>query len=472
MNVPIPGTTTATILTRALFEEACKSVAAGCNPEDLRRGMQKATDIVADELKKLSKVVDSKEEIEQVATISANSDIEVGKIIAHGMEKVGKEGVILVQDGKGLDNEIEVVEGMKFDQGFLSHHFVSDKKTMKWEEENVSVLITDTKVAHASQIVPLLEQVLHARKKLLIVAADGLDNDVLTALVLNKRAVGLNVCAVKAPGFGDNRKAILQDLATLTGADLISEELGMKLEEITLKQLGTVKKATVSADDTILLGGSGSKAAVDERCEQIREHLKRATSDYEREKLNDRLAKLGGGVAILKVGGASETEVGEKKDRVVDALNATRAAVEKGIVPGGGTALLYASRALENLKLDNFDQNVGVKIVRKACEAPCRTIVNNAGLEGSLVVATLLDTKNTSNRLGFNAQTGEYVDMLTAGIIDPTKVVHTALVDASRMASLMATTEAMIVDEEKPAAASNMPAGMGGMGGMPQMPMF
>lgn len=461
------GTTTATVLTRAMFEEGCKAVSSGCNPMDVRRGMMRATDVVVDELRKMTKMIDSQEEIEQVATISANSDREIGSLLANAMARVGKEGVITIQDGKGIENEIEIVEGMRLDQGFLSHHFVTDKKTQRVEMEDVHVLLVDQKITSIQSLLPILEQIAVNRKRLLIIASDGLDSEVLTTLAINKSMRGLQVAAVRAPSFGDIRKAYLQDLAILTGGELISEEMNMRLEDVTLKQLGQVKKLTITADDTIMLGGAGDKALIEERCESIRDIIRRPSSSaYDIEKAQERLAKLSGGVAVVKVGGTSEVEVGEKKDRIVDALSATRAAVEEGIVPGGGTALLYASQALKNLKLDNFDQQVGVDVIRKACQVPCRTIASNAGAEGALIVQTLINSGEINTRRGFNAQSGEFVDMLEAGIIDPTKVVRTALIDASGVASLMTTTECMVVEEKEEKAASSAMGAMGGMGGM------
>lgn len=440
------GTTTATVLMRGIFEEGVKAVASGCNPMDVRRGILSATQIVVDELKKISKPIEGHEEIKQVAIISANSDHEIGELLANAISRVGKEGVITIQDGKGLENEIEVVEGMRLDQGYLSHHFVTDKKTQKVEMEDVHVLITDFKINSIHSMLPILEQIAMNRKRLLIIASDGVESDILTTLALN-RMNGLQVVAIRAPGFGDNRKAILQDLAILTGGEVVSTDIGIKLEEIKLNQLGQIKKLTVSSEDTIMLGGAGSPEAIAERCDIIREIIKNSTSNYETEKARERLAKLSGGVAVIKIGGTSEVEVSEKKDRVIDALSATRAAIEEGIVPGGGCALLYASLALKNLKVDNFDQQVGINIIKKACQVPCRTISDNAGSEGGLVVSTLINASKIDIRRGFNAQTATFVDMLNEGIIDPTKVVRTALVDASGVASLMTTTECMVVEE-------------------------
>ncbi len=457
------GTTTATILTRAIFEEGCKRVAAGVNPMDLRRGVTMAVERVVKQLQEMSKKVESRDEIKQVGTISANNDAAIGELLASAMERVGRDGLIEVVDGKGVENEIEVVEGMDFNEGYLSHHFVTDRKQMCWQAEDASVLIVDSKINNVHALLPILDQVVAARKKLLIISPEGMDSEPLTALIINKTR-GLNVAAVKAPGFGDHRIAQLQDMAVLTGAELVSEEVGLKLEDVTLNQLGSAKKITVFQDRTIILGGNGDPAAIQARCESIRESLSRTTSNYEKEKLQARLGKLSGGVALIKVGGNSEVEVGEVKDRIVDALNATKAAVEQGIVPGGGTALLYASKiALDNLKVDNFDQQVGIDIVRKACQTPCRLICSNAGVEGALIVNQLLQ-QNDMKR-GFNAQNLEFTDMVKAGIIDPTKVVRTAITDASSVASLLTTTEALICDEpDKPG--DNAGSGMNPMGGM------
>merc|ERR1719482_82829 len=379
------------------------------------------------------------------------------------MEKVGKEGVITVQDGKTLEDELEVVEGMKFDRGYISPYFVTSAKTQKTEFDNPLILLVEKKVSSLQSMLPLLEQVVKTQKPLVIIAED-VDGEALATLVVNKLRGGMNVAAVKAPGFGDNRKATLQDMAVLTGGTVVSEDVGMKLETADLSVLGTCKKITISKDDTILLDGAGAKEAIDERCDLLRESIVGTTSEYEKEKLQERLAKLSGGVAVLKVGGATETEVSEKKDRVTDALNATRAAVEEGIVAGGGTALLYASKALDGIATANFDQKVGVDIMRHALTMPCKTIANNAGAEGAVVVGKLLESTDTT--FGFDAQQGEYVDMIAKGIIDPTKVVRTALVDAASNASLMTTTEAMISDLPEDKAASPPGGGMGGMGGM------
>ena len=431
---------------------------------DLRRGIQLAAERVVNFLKASSKTIESKEAIAQVATISANGDKTIGELIASAMEKVGKEGVITVKDGKTLYDEVEVIEGMKFDQGYLSRYFVTDQKNQKCDFQQPLLLLTDKKVSSIHPLLPLLNKVAQERRSLVIIA-ENVEGDALATLILNKLQIGLNVVAVKAPGFGDNRKAILQDLAVLTGGTVISEEVGLKLEEVSLEQLGSCKSIEITADDTLILTDKGNEEQVKERCDSIREAIKRSTSEYEKEKYQERLAKLSGGVAVLKVGGSSEVEVGEKKDRITDALNATKAAVEEGIVPGGGVALLQASKALDSLKkeLQVADQVHGVDIIQRACRIPCKKIADNAGVSGSVVVERLLDAK--SETFGYNAATGEYVDMIKAGIIDPTKVVRTALIDASGVASLMTTTETIIVElpeDKKPP----MGGGMGGMGGM------
>lgn len=469
------GTTSATVLTRAIFSEGCKSVAAGMNPTDLRRGIQMAVDHVVDQLAKLSQDIDDKQKVAQVATISANSETEIGTLISDAMERVGKEGVITVQDGKTLFNELEVVEGMKFDRGYISPYFVTDNKTQTCEMENPFILLVEKKVSSLQSIIPVLETVVKAQRPLLIIAED-VESEALAALVINKIRGGVKVCAIKAPGFGDNRKASLQDMAVLTGATVVSEDLGHRLETTTADMLGTAKRVSVTKDDTLILDGAGLSELVDERCNLLRSSIDLTTSEYEKEKLQERLAKLSGGVAVIKVGGASEVEVSEKKDRVVDALNATRAAVAEGIVPGGGSALLWASRTLPSLyeKAANLDQKVGIQIIERACRAPVTQIAKNAGEEGAVVVGKLLE--NDSPYFGFNAQTGKFVDMVQEGIIDPTKVVRTGLVDASSVASLMMTAEALIADApEEPGAAApmggmgGMGGGMGGMGGMGMM---
>jgi len=465
------GTTTATVLTRAIFKEGCQSVAAGMNPMDLKRGIDVAVDHVIAFLTKQKKAIITAEEIEQVATISANNDKVIGKLIAHAMNKVGKEGVITVQDGKSLKDEVDVIEGMKFDQGTLSRYFFTDTKTQQCTYDDPVILLCESKISNIHQLLPILEKVAKARKKLVIIA-ENVEGDALSTLIIN-RMQGLQVCAVKAPGYGENRTNHLQDIAVLTGGQLVSEEAGVKLEELELDQLGTSKRITVTKDDTIILDGGGKKADIQERCNQIRGAIEATTSDYEKEKLQERLAKLSGGVAVLKVGGASEVEVNEKKDRITDALNATRAAVSEGIVPGGGVALLYASKSLEELKQSvkqkNLAQGQGVQIIQDALKVPCKLIAHNAGYEGSVVVEKLLE-KNNFN-MGFDAQIGVYTDLIKAGIIDPVKVVKTALIDAASVSSLMTTTEAVIVDlPKKRESGSGAPAmgggGMGGMGGM------
>lgn len=464
------GTTTATILTRAIYSEGCKAVAAGMNPMDIRRGITAAVDYVLEELKKNSRTISSKEEIAQVATISANGDREIGMLIANAMEKVGREGVITVSDGKTLQDQLEVVEGMKIDRGYISPYFITNAKTQKAEFDKPLLLLFDGKISTINPLLPILEQVLQdpAQVRPLVIVAEDIDGEALTMLVVNKlRGVISKIAAIKAPGYGDNRKANLQDLAILTGATVISEEAGLKLEEAKLEHLGSCKKIAISKDDTIVLDGHGDKGAIEERCALIRDSIVAPNvSAYEREKMQERLAKLAGGIAVIKVGGASEVEVGEKKDRVDDALNATRAAVEEGIVPGGGSALLYSTIDLHNkVSVSNSDQRHGVEIVRKALQVPAKSIIDNAGMEGAVVIGKLLEEAkgNPKSSRGMNAATGEYCDMIAAGIIDPTKVVRTALTDASGVASLMTTTEAMVVElprEELPAPGGPAMAGM------------
>ncbi|KAG4983133.1 hypothetical protein AAZX31_10G121700 [Glycine max] len=455
------GTTCATVLTRAIFTEGCKSVAAGMNAMDLRRGISMAVDAVVTNLKSRARMISTSEEIAQVGTISANGEREIGELIAKAMEKVGKEGVITISDGKTLYNELEVVEGMKLDRGYISPYFITNDKNQKCELEDPLILIHEKKISSINAIVKVLELALKRQRSLLIIAED-VESDALATLILNKLRAGIKVCAIKAPGFGENRKANLQDLAVLTGGALITEELGLKLEKVDLDMLGTCKKITVSKDDTVILDGAGDKKALEERCEQIRSAIENSTSDYDKEKLQERLAKLSGGVAVLKIGGASEAEVGEKKDRVTDALNATKAAVEEGIVSGGGVALLYASKELDKLQTANFDQKIGVQIIQNALKTPVLTIASNAGVEGAVVVGKLLEQEN--HDLGYDAAKGEYVDMVKAGIIDPLKVIRTALVDAASVSSLMTTTEAVV--SELPNDDKDTPAMAGGMGGM------
>merc|ERR1712176_413019 len=466
------GTTTATVLARSIYSEGCKAVAAGMNPLDLKRGIQLAVDTVIKTLESISRPISSKEEVGQVGTISANSDIEIGSLIADAMERVGKEGVITVQEGKTLDNELEVVEGMKFDRGYISPYFISNAKTQEVELENPLILLGGKKASSIQQILPLLEQVVKSQQSLLIVAED-VESEALATLVVNKLRAGIKVCAVKAPGFGDNRKATMQDLAILTGGTVVSEDIGMKLEEVTQEHLGRCKKLTVTKNDTVVLDGSGNRDDIQERCDLIRSSIDTTKSDYEREKLQERLAKMAGGVAVIKVGGASEVEVNEKKDRVVDALNATRAAVEEGIVPGGGKALLYASTLLTEVaekEAKNMDQRIGVEIIQRALKSPLHTIATNAGAEGAVVCGELTKP-DTAVETGYNAQDDIYCNMFEAGIIDPTKVTRTGIVDAASVAGLLTTSEAMIVDKPDEGGAGGMPGGMppGGMGGMPGM---
>eukprot|EP00596_Hydrurales_sp_CCMP1899_P000442 CAMPEP_0119042136 /NCGR_PEP_ID=MMETSP1177-20130426/14387_1 /TAXON_ID=2985 /ORGANISM="Ochromonas sp, Strain CCMP1899" /LENGTH=554 /DNA_ID=CAMNT_0007008705 /DNA_START=57 /DNA_END=1718 /DNA_ORIENTATION=- len=439
------GTTTATVLTRAIFSEGCKAVAAGMNPMDLKRGAQMAVDEVVKNLDAISRPISTKNEVAQVGTISANGEREIGDLLSEAMERVGKEGVITVQDGKTLQNELDVVEGMKFDRGYISPYFITDNKAQICEFEKPLILLVEKRISNLASLIPLLESVVKSQRPLLIIAED-VESEALSTLIVNKLRGGIKICAVKAPGFGDNRKAMLQDLAVITGGCVISEELGLSLENVTEEHLGTCAKIKVSKDDTIILDGDGDKHAIEDRCQIIREGAEATQSDYEKEKLQERLAKIAGGVAVIKVGGGSDVEVGEKRDRVIDALNATRAAVELGIVPGGGVALLWASRQLAEIKLkcENMDQKIGVEIIERACRAPLKTIATNAGFEGSVIVGELL--KQPTHDIGFNAQTGEYVNMIEKGIMDPTKVVRTALLDAFSVSGLLMTTEAMIAD--------------------------
>ncbi len=460
------GTTTATVLAEAIIKEGCKAVAAGMNPMDLKRGIDMAVEAVVEDVKSRSKEVKTSEEIAQVGTISANGDTSIGDYLAQAMEKVGNDGVITVEDAKGLETELSVVEGMQFDRGYLSPYFVTDADKMTVEYDAPYVLLYDQKISNLQAILPVLEAVLQSGRALLIVAED-IDGEALATLVVNRIRSGLKVCAVKAPGFGDRRKAILQDLAVLTGGQVISEELGMKLENTTVDMLGTAKRVVITKDDTTIIDGSGDKEAIEARKAQIKREIEKTTSDYDREKLQERLGKLSGGVAVLKVGGSSEVEVKEKKDRIDDALNATRAAVKEGVVAGGGTALLYATKALDNVKPANQDQFVGVDIIRRALQAPIRQIAENAGVDGAVVAGKLLES--TDYNYGYNAATGEYTDLIKAGIVDPTKVVRTALQDAASVASLLITTEAMVTELPEPKECScgghgGMPGGAGAMG--------
>lgn len=464
------GTTTATVLARSIYSEGCKAVAAGLNPLDLRRGIQLAVNNVVETLEEISRPISSKEEISQVGTISANSDTEIGALLSDAMERVGREGVITVQDGKTLENVLEVVEGMKFDRGYISPYFITNAKTQTCELENPLILLVEKKISNLQQMVPLLESVIKTQSSLLIVAED-VESEALATLVVNKLRAGIKVCAVKAPGFGDNRKATMQDLAILTGATVISEDMGMKLEETQPGHLGKCKKVTITKNDTIVLDGVGDKTVIAERCELIRNSIETTKSDYEREKLQERLAKLSGGVAVIQVGGASEVEVQEKKDRVIDALNATRAAVEEGIVPGGGKALLYCSTKLTEVaekQAKNMDQRIGVEIIQRALRAPLSTIVKNAGQEGAVICGELVKP-GVEIDYGFDAQEGVYCNLVEKGIIDPTKVTRTGIVDAASVAGLLTTSEAMIVDKPDENAGGPPGGGMGGMGGMPGM---
>jgi chaperonin GroEL len=461
------GTTTATVLARAIVREGAKSVAAGMNPMDLKRGIEKAVDAVVAELKKRSKKVKDNEEIAQVGTISANGDSEVGKMIAEAMAKVGNEGVITVEEAKGLETELDVVEGMQFDRGYISPYFITNAEKMVAELEDVAILIHEKKLTSLQPMLPILEAVVQSGRPLLIIAEE-IEGEALATLVVNKLRGGLKVCAVKAPGFGDRRKAMLEDIATVTGGQVISEDIGIKLENVKLNMLGSAKKVRVDKENTTIVDGAGKKADIQARVGQIKKQIDDSTSDYDKEKLQERLAKLAGGVAVIRVGGATEIEVKERKDRVDDALNATKAAVEEGIVPGGGVALLYTSKMLASLTGDNEDQTQGIAIVRRAIQYPIRIIAHNAGAEASIVVGKLLEQK--SNTFGFDAQNEKYVDFIETGIVDPTKVVRVALQNAASVAALMITTEAMISEKpEKKGPPGGMPGGGMGGGGMDGM---
>ena len=461
------GTTTATVLAQAIVREGCKSVAAGMNPMDLKRGIDAAVETVTAELAKMSKKVKTNEEIAQVGTIAANGNREIGDIIAKAMDKVGKEGVITVEEAKGLDTELDVVEGMQFDRGYLSPYFITNADKMTVELQNPYILIHEKRLSDLQPLLPILEAVVQSSRPLLIIAED-IEGQALATLVVNKLRGGLKVAAVKAPGFGDRRKAMLEDIAVLTAGDVISEDIGIKLENVTLPMLGSAKLVTIDKDNTTIIDGAGKKAEINGRCDQIRAQMEETSSDYDKEKLQERLAKLAGGVAVIKVGGATEVEVKEKKDRVDDALHATRAAVEEGIVPGGGVALLRASKLLTKVASSNDDQKVGIEIVRRALTVPLRQIAENAGEDGAVIAGKV--GENASVNFGFDAQSGKYVDMVKAGIIDPTKVVRVALQDAASVAGLLITTEAMIADLPKKDEGGGMPGGggggHGGMGGM------
>ncbi|AEG07975.1 chaperonin GroEL (plasmid) [Sinorhizobium meliloti] len=453
------GTTTATVLAQAIVREGAKAVASGMNPMDLKRGIDLAVDAVVKELKNNARKISKNSEIAQVGTISANGDTEIGRYLAEAMEKVGNEGVITVEEAKTAETELEVVEGMQFDRGYLSPYFITNQDKMRVELEDPYILIHEKKLSNLQAMLPVLEAVVQSGKPLLIIAED-VEGEALATLVVNKLRGGLKVAAVKAPGFGDRRKAMLEDIAILTGGTVVSEDLGIKLESVTLDMLGRAKKVSIEKENTTIIDGAGSKADIEGRTAQIRAQIEETTSDYDREKLQERLAKLAGGVAVIRVGGSTEVEVKEKKDRVDDALHATRAAVEEGILPGGGVALLRAVKALDGLKTANHDQRVGVDLVRRAIEAPVRQIAENAGAEGSIIVGKLRE--KTEFSYGWNAQTNEYGDLYAMGVIDPAKVVRTALQDAASVAGLLVTTEAMIAEKPKKEAAPALPAG-GGM---------
>jgi chaperonin GroEL len=458
------GTTTATVLAHAIVREGAKSVAAGMNPMDLKRGIQKAVEVVVADLKKRSKKVKSNDEIRQIGTISANGDADVGQMIAKAMAKVGNEGVITVEEAKSLETELEVVEGMQFDRGYNSPYFITNAEKMICELEEPYILIHEKKLSSLQPMLPILEAVVQAGRSLVIIAEE-IEGEALATLVVNKLRGGLKVASVKAPGYGDRRKSMLEDIAIVTGGQVISEDLGIKLENVKLNMLGTAKRVRITKDDTTIVSGAGKKAEIQARVSQLKQQIEETTSDYDKEKLQERLAKLAGGVAVIRIGGATEVEVKEKKDRVDDALNATKAAVEEGILPGGGTALLYATKALNGLSGLNDDENAGIAIVKKAIQTPLRQIVENSGVEASIVVGKLLEQK--SSTYGFDAQMERYVDLIDAGIVDPTKVVRIALQNASSVAALLITTEAMIADHpQKQSPPMGGGGGGGGMGGM------
>ncbi len=460
------GTTTATVLARAIVREGVKAVAAGMNPMDLKRGIDLAVEAVVADINKRSNKVKTSAEVAQVGTVSSNGDKDVGDMIAKAMERVGNEGVITVEEAKSLETELDVVEGMQFDRGYLSPYFITNAEKMVCELESPFILLHESKLTNLQPMLPVLEAVVQSGKPLLIIAED-IEGEALATLVVNKLRGGLKVAAVKAPGFGDRRKAMLQDIAVLTGGQVVSEDLGIKLENVTLDMMGSAKRVSIDKDNSTIVDGAGKRKDIEARCGQIRAQIEETSSDYDREKLQERLAKLAGGVAVIRVGGATEVEVKERKDRVEDAMNATRAAVEEGIVPGGGTALLYATKALSSVKPSNDDQRVGVEIVRRAIQAPAKQIAENAGEDGAVVVGKLLEGKDAKQ--GFDAQSGKYVDLVKAGIIDPAKVVRIALQDAASVAGLLVTTEAMVADMPEPKGdAPAMPdmGGMGGMGGM------
>src|SRR5215471_5856162 len=462
------GTTTATVLAQTIVREGAKAVAAGMNPMDLKRGIDRATEAVVKEIERRSKKVSTNDEIQQVGTVSANNDTEIGRMIAEAMQKVGNEGVITVEEAKSLEMELDVVEGMQFDRGYVSPYFITNAEKMVAELDEPYILLNEKKLSSLQSLLPLLESVVQSGKPLLIVAED-VEGEALATLVVNKLRGGLKVAAVKAPGFGDRRKAMLEDMAILTGGQVISEDLGIKLENVTLDMLGKAKRVLIEKENTTIVEGSGKKQDIVGRCNQIRAQIEETTSDYDREKLQERLAKLAGGVAVIRVGGASEVEVKERKDRVDDALHATRAAVEEGIVPGGGVPLARASLILSKLKADNDDQRFGIEIVRKAVQMPLRQIAENAGEDGAVIAGKVLDRDEYN--WGYDAQTGEFKDLVRAGIVDPTKVVRTALQDAASVAGLLVTTEAMVAEKPEKKAPMMSPGGggMGGMGGMGDM---
>ncbi|ETX30104.1 chaperonin GroEL [Roseivivax isoporae] len=457
------GTTTATVLAQAIVREGVKAVSAGMNPMDLKRGIDLATSKVVEQIKSASRKVENSDEVAQVGTISANGEASIGKMIAEAMQKVGNEGVITVEENKGMETDVEVVEGMQFDRGYLSPYFVTNSEKMIAELDDCMILLHEKKLSSLQPMVPLLEQVIQSQKPLLIIAED-VEGEALATLVVNKLRGGLKIAAVKAPGFGDRRKAMLQDIAILTGGQVISEDLGMKLENVGMEMLGSAKRVSITKDETTIVDGAGEKSEIEARVSQIRTQIEETTSDYDREKLQERVAKLAGGVAVIRVGGATEVEVKERKDRVDDALNATRAAVQEGIVVGGGVSLVQGAKSLEGLTGENSDQTAGIAIVRRALEAPLRQIAENAGVDGSVVAGKIRESSDL--KFGYNAQTDEYGDMFKFGVIDPAKVVRTALEDASSIAGLLITTEAMVAEKPKKEEAGGGMPDMGGMGGM------
>ena len=457
------GTTTATVLAQAIAQEGAKSVAAGMNPMDLKRGIDLAVDSVVASLEGLSQKITTSDEVAQVGTISSNGEVEIGKMIAEAMERVGNEGVITVEEAKSLNTELDVVEGMQFDRGYLSPYFVTDAEKMRATLEDPYILLHEKKLSNLQDMLPILEKVVQSGRPLLIIAED-IEGEALATLVVNRLRGGLKVAAVKAPGFGDRRKAMMEDIAILTNGSVISDEIGIKLDSVTLEMLGSAKRIEITKEETTIIDGTGAKEEIEARCNQIRAQADETSSDYDREKLQERLAKLAGGVAVIRVGGATEVEVKERKDRVDDAMHATRAAVQEGIVPGGGVALVKSIAALDGLKVENDDQKVGINIIRQALQAPARQIANNAGVGGSVIVGKLLEL--TDKTTGYNAQTGEFTDLIKAGVIDPTKVVRSALQNAASVAGLLITTEAMVAEKDDPKSAMPAAPDMGGMGGM------